>query len=266
MKRNKGFTLIELLVVIAIIALLLSTIVPALSKVKNQAKKTVCMVHLKQWSTIYEMYVSDSDGTYPLHCQAAEIQPTGIGTWFISMKPYYSDPEILQCPSSVESPVSLEYNNNRWMWRARWWVDGGQFAGSFGLPENIDTMGSYGQNWWLTSGSGSSGYPEANKFKKKSAMKSPSSIPVIGDSGAFLVRPTEGANPPLQDDGDFTWTANDEMKRICMNRHKTGTTGWSFGDGSVEHIRLKRLWQIKWHKNWVPRDVLWPEWMMGMPE
>ena len=64
-KSKKGFTLVELLVVIAIIALLLSILLPALGKVREAAKKTVCGSDLHQVSLAMHCYGQDYDGQIP---------------------------------------------------------------------------------------------------------------------------------------------------------------------------------------------------------
>ena len=46
-RLKQGFTLIELLVVISIIALLLSILMPALQKIKEQARAVICTANLR---------------------------------------------------------------------------------------------------------------------------------------------------------------------------------------------------------------------------
>lgn len=53
---NSGFTLVELLVVIAIIALLLSVLLPALNKARDQAKLLVCNNQVRQVMLAELMY------------------------------------------------------------------------------------------------------------------------------------------------------------------------------------------------------------------
>ena len=64
MDRRKGFTLIELLVVISIIALLLSILMPALQKVKEQGRKIVCGNNLKTLAMANMLYATRNDGNY----------------------------------------------------------------------------------------------------------------------------------------------------------------------------------------------------------
>jgi prepilin-type N-terminal cleavage/methylation domain-containing protein/prepilin-type processing-associated H-X9-DG protein len=66
-KKANGFTLIELLVVIAVIALLMSILMPALSRARDQARRVGCGNNLKQIGTSLHMYANDYNGRLPLN-------------------------------------------------------------------------------------------------------------------------------------------------------------------------------------------------------
>ena len=59
--RCHGFTLIELLIVIAIVALLMAIMLPALGKVREQAKSAVCLMHMKSMALSWVLYADDND-------------------------------------------------------------------------------------------------------------------------------------------------------------------------------------------------------------
>ncbi len=63
--KETGFTLIELLVVISIIALLLSILLPALSKAKEQAIKIRCASSLRQIAIATFTYAVDNNDKLP---------------------------------------------------------------------------------------------------------------------------------------------------------------------------------------------------------
>jgi prepilin-type N-terminal cleavage/methylation domain-containing protein len=63
--RRKGFTLVELLVVIGIIALLISVLLPALGKAREQAKATQCLSNLRQLGLGLQLYRGDNKDYYP---------------------------------------------------------------------------------------------------------------------------------------------------------------------------------------------------------
>lgn len=116
-KANCGFTLIELLVVVSIIALLVSILLPALGKAREQAKQVVCASQLRQIGTVFLLYAQDYEDVLP--------PSYGSGNWNAfydftrdALATYnVGDGKIFYCPdykSSVADPwntPSGPYNN-----------------------------------------------------------------------------------------------------------------------------------------------------------
>jgi prepilin-type N-terminal cleavage/methylation domain-containing protein len=65
LKPGKAFTLIELLVVIAVIALLLSILLPALQRAKEQARRSMCASNIRQHIYALTMYANENDSKLP---------------------------------------------------------------------------------------------------------------------------------------------------------------------------------------------------------
>lgn len=61
-RQPRGFTLIELLVVISIIALLISILMPSLSRAREQAKGVHCLARLKEFGNAIAAYENTSNG------------------------------------------------------------------------------------------------------------------------------------------------------------------------------------------------------------
>jgi prepilin-type N-terminal cleavage/methylation domain-containing protein len=259
MNKRKGFTLVELLVVIAIIALLMSILMPALAKVRKQAKSVMCMTNLKQWGSIFEMYAGANDG-FLVPGSFGCLTTDRFGQWMDALRPYYQEPDLRLCPSATKPKIVGGLTVDLWGADKAW-----------GIYPYSDTWctegdyGSYGINGWVMNPSEScpTGWLPPEDFWRRIDVSGASIIPLFIDSQHFDTYPTNYSQPPEFEGQPWGSTEpTGEMERVCLNRHE-GYVNCVFMNLSVRKVGLKELWKLKWHRTFdlnFDEPIWWP-WM-----
>ncbi|MGI8924137.1 MAG: prepilin-type N-terminal cleavage/methylation domain-containing protein [Fimbriimonadales bacterium] len=97
---RRAFTLIELLVVIAIIAILAAILFPVFARTKEAAKRTACMVHMRQLGAAVTLYVEDNSGYLPLGTNYGVPTDDPNRIWTAQVFPYVRDKQVFVCSGS----------------------------------------------------------------------------------------------------------------------------------------------------------------------
>ena len=239
--RNKAFTLIELLVVISIIALLVSILMPALNKAKEQAKNVLCLNNVRSLTVGYRMFNDENDD------RGVTYNSNGKNNLWLDQiaNKLGNIDEIRYCPSTRDNENLPTTGHVVGSAKEYWGWHDSTVEGYF------LSFGSYGLNGWLYNDSDLwlTNW-NTNRFGKGAGIKQGASVPVFFDCMWVDTWPESGdtvaANFDLMQDSD-TWPDN-MMCRIMIKRHN-GNLPVSFADGHVETVSLRKMWSLRWHKN-----------------
>jgi len=72
-RNHRGFTMIELLVVITIIAMMISLLLPALSRARGLAQRVQCATNLRSIGQAIQIYAANNENQYPCNSSMAKI-------------------------------------------------------------------------------------------------------------------------------------------------------------------------------------------------
>jgi len=118
--RKSAFTLIELLAVIAIIVLLAALLLPAVSRAKDQSRKSICSANLKQVNLAILLYSQDSLDSLPTLPEPDPF-PNGVGAFYKQLVKGYlglggpasPNETVFTCPSdsSVRKRASHAFSS-----------------------------------------------------------------------------------------------------------------------------------------------------------
>ncbi len=221
--RWGGFTLIELLVVVAILSLLVSILLPSLTKAKELARQAVCYANLRSLNIAFLLYLEDNHRKffpYQKNCTDGTLwywgfEPDGSGPEGqrqidprrARLAPYFpSTGKVQACPSIP--------------------MDAGYWKGKFDLAGY-----GYGINYYLLS--------EHNPGVSFEDIARPSDTIVWGDCVQINTwqAPASPSNPMLE---EWYWLVNQRGTGAVFHFRHLKTCTAVMADGSI--WALKPYW------------------------
>lgn len=159
-----GFTLIEMLVVISIITMLISFLLPSLSKAKVTAKRTMCASQVRQMTLANTQYMDDYKDVFPPH---RDLNLAAGPNWHNLLEKYGNNPDLSRCPELGGPQID---NGVTWQWNYDFNYIGYGYNGFF--------LGLYSHAGPQNSGT----YITSNRWMNGNRVKDTTKLIVFADS------------------------------------------------------------------------------------
>jgi hypothetical protein len=249
MKSKTAFTKRDLVVALCCAFFLLANLGAIGGSGRRRAKEAVCLSNLRQWGTVFSMYLGDNEGIFMRGWVPSTHSPEPHKDyWMEALRPYYGNNHNLRCCPEATIPGTeigqgpyggVQPDATFYAW--------GVFPGVCGQPSPswpwvvACDYGSYGINGYVQNP------PGETKWNWRIAnVAGADSIPLFLGAQWVDAWPHHTNDPPAFQ-GDSVDITKDMIKRVCLNRHN-GFVNSVFLDFSARKVGLKELWRIKWHR------------------
>ncbi len=226
-RRPRAFTLIELLVVVAIIAILISILLPALSRAREVTKAAVCLSNLRSLGQAVHTYAMNHRGRLISAGLAHGGSVNEHAAWINTLREDYGNKDVARCPSDRSR-----------LWSEPWGVDD---------EDHQYRRASYATHYYTVERiAGRGPYDRLDMIKRPA--ETILMVELVED-GQYAV--SDHVHPEQ-------WFSNPRSlarQEVFVDRHRN-KANYSFMDGHAEAKQFRDTYAIDWEQSRFPEYLM----------